>query len=193
VITALGLQKPAVLGHSMGAVSTLGLVSQFPDLPGAILLEDPPMWWNVTEASETERTERAAGMRKWILSLKDKSREELIAGEHAASPLWSDDELGPWADSKLRVSEKVVNIFEDRFITRLGWPEGLKVVTCPMMLITSDPERGAIVTPEGANSLQAVIPQLQVVHLPGAGHNIRREQFVGYVEAVRAFLASAGV
>ena len=45
VIAALGLQRPAVLGHSMGAVSTLALAGLYPDLPRAILLEDPPPWW----------------------------------------------------------------------------------------------------------------------------------------------------
>ena len=45
VITGLGLKQPAVLGHSMGAVTALGLAGTYPDLPGAILLEDPPPWW----------------------------------------------------------------------------------------------------------------------------------------------------
>ena len=42
VIRALGLKRPAVLGHSMGAASTLVLAGLYPDLPRAILLEDPP-------------------------------------------------------------------------------------------------------------------------------------------------------
>ena len=42
VIQALGLKRPAVLGHSMGAASTLVLAGMYPDLPRAILLEDPP-------------------------------------------------------------------------------------------------------------------------------------------------------
>src|SRR5689334_9107986 len=45
VITGLGLQRPAVLGHSMGAATALVLAGAYPDLPRAILLEDPPPWW----------------------------------------------------------------------------------------------------------------------------------------------------
>src|SRR5215218_7239361 len=39
-IAALGLHRPAVLGHSMGAATALALAGTRPDVPGAILLED---------------------------------------------------------------------------------------------------------------------------------------------------------
>lgn len=193
VIAALGLKKPPVLGHSMGAATTLGLASQFPDVPGAILLEDPPAWWAPQPDEDAVMAERAAGIMAWIKTLRTKTREELIAGERVNSPTWSDDELGPWADSKLRVNPVVGQIFQDRFVARLGWPEALRAVTCPALLITADPERGSIVTSEGAELLRAAIPQLQVMHLAGAGHNIHRERFEGYVAGVKSFLAAAGV
>ncbi|HRF48527.1 MAG TPA: alpha/beta hydrolase [Anaerolineales bacterium] len=193
LIAALGLRQPAVLGHSMGAGSTLGLASQFPEAVGAILLEDPPMWWRAPDPNDTTLAERAAGMGAWIAGLKLKTREELIAAERVNQPAWSDEELGPWADAKLRVSPHVARIFKDRFVERLGWPEALRTITCPALLISADPERGAIVTAEGAASLQAYMPQLQLVHIPGAGHNVRREQFAAYVQAVRGFLTSTGV
>ncbi len=192
VIESLGLHKPAVLGHSMGAASTLGLVAQRPDLPGAILLEDPPSWWLAPQPDDPATAQRVAGMRQWMLGLKEKTREQLIAAERVNSPTWAEDEFGPWADSKLRVSPNVARIFEERFMQRLGWPEALAVTSCPALLLRADPERGGIVTDDAAAALRAVIPHLSVVHIPGAGHNIRREQFDVYLQAVRAFLAAAG-
>ena len=59
VIRALGLKRPAVLGHSMGAASTLVLAGMYPDLPRAILLEDPPPWW--TPAAVQEAPSHAGG------------------------------------------------------------------------------------------------------------------------------------
>ena len=56
-------------------------------------------------------------------------------------------------------------------------------------LITADLDRGAIMRPEHAAAMQRQLPQLQVAHIPGAGHNIRREQFDRFLEVVRAFLA----
>ena len=186
VITGLGLRRPAVLGHSMGAATALALAGLYPDLPGAILLEDPPAWW-VVGVSPGFTPERQAQMRAGIVNLKRKTREELIADQHAASPAWSEAELGPWADSKLRLSFNVLN---RNNAPAEDWPTMVKKITCPVLLITADPARGAIVTTEGAAALQALVPQTQVVHLPGAGHSIRREQFDRYMETVRSFLAA---
>ena len=57
VISALGLHRPAVLGHSMGAATTLALAGAYPDVPRAILLEDPPAWWVAFRGSR-DRTMR---------------------------------------------------------------------------------------------------------------------------------------
>jgi pimeloyl-ACP methyl ester carboxylesterase len=185
VVAALRLHHPAVLGHSMGAATALLFAGTYPESPGAILLEDPPPWWMADFPAGFD-AERQAHTRAWITELKRKTREELIADQRAASPIWSEAELGPWADSKLRLSFNVLN--------RLGaaavdWQATLRRVTCPALLITADPAQGAIVTEEGAAAAQALIPQLRVAHIPGAGHSIRRGQFDRYIDVVRTFLA----
>jgi hypothetical protein len=37
-------------------------------------------------------------------------------------------------------------------------------------------------------AMQQQMPQLQVTHISGAGHSIRREQFDRYITVVRSFL-----
>lgn len=187
LIIGLGLRRPAVLGHSMGAATSLALAGSYPDLPGAILLEDPPPWWaGGPPADDPTAAERRARMNARIINLKRKTREELIAGQRAEAPAWPEAELGPWADAKLRFSLNVLN----RSGPATGdWPALVQRIACPTLLITADPERGALVTPEEAAALQALLPQVQVAPIPGAGHNIRREQFTRYLEVVRAFLA----
>jgi len=59
----------------------------------------------------------------------------------------------------------------------------------PVLLITADNSLGSIVTPETAEEAKRLCPSLTVLRLEGAGHNIRREAFERFVEAVRAFLA----
>jgi N-formylmaleamate deformylase len=188
VITALELHRPAVLGHSMGAATALAFAGMYPDIPGAILLEDPPSWWEPAGRGSPAGfdAERQARMRAGIVALKRKTREELIADQRTATPSWSEAELGPWADSKLRLSFNVLNRTGG---TTVDWPVLVQRIVCPVLLITADPSRGAIVTAEGAAALQTLAPQTRIVHIPEAGHSIRREQFTRYLEAVRAFLA----
>jgi len=185
VITGLGLHRPAVLGHSMGGGTALMLAGAYPELPGAILIEDAGMLHLTTVQTPADR-ERQAQMRNRIIELKRKKREEMIAEARAQSPSWSDAELGPWADAKLRFSLNALSGFG---VTPVDWQAILPRITCPALLITADPERGAIVTEEGARAIQALVPHMRVVHIPGAGHNVRREQFLHYMDVVRTFLA----
>lgn len=189
VITGLGLSRPAVLGHSMGAATALALAGTYPDLPGAILLEDPPSWW--TDWYETRAAgDRVAQMRETAIARKAMSRADLIAEQRAQEPGWSDDELQPWADAKQRVSLHVMSVFDRSNPKTVDWAATLSRITCPTLLLISDPELGGIVTAEDAAGLKALAPQAEVVHIPDAGHSIRRDQFQPYVEAVRAFLTA---
>jgi N-formylmaleamate deformylase len=184
VIAGLGLHRPAVLGHSMGAATALMLAGTHPHLVRAILLEDPPAWWVPSSPSESD-TQRWASMRARMIGLKRKTREELIAEQHAATPRWSEAELGPWANAKLRFSFYALD--------RIGpgdvdWQATLRRITCPALLITADPALEAIVSEQDAAAMKVLVPQLRVAHIPEAGHNIRREQFVRYMDIVRTFL-----
>lgn len=184
VLVGLGLEKPLILGHSMGALAALLFAGQYPDLPGALLLEDPPALWMPAAESAALTLEREAGFREWLSSLKTKTAAELIAEQHQQNTRWSDDELEPWADSKLRVSMNVLHIFK----TNQDWSPHLHGIPCPVLLITADPEQGAAVTPEAAVQLRALVPQVQIKHIADAGHNIRREQFEAYKRIVTDFL-----
>jgi N-formylmaleamate deformylase len=187
VITALDLQRPILLGHSLGAITTLLLAGRYPQLPRAILLEDPPPWW----ASYSEppfEPKWAVPARQGLILQQAESREAIIAKKHAESPTWAEAELGPWADAKLSVKLRAL----DRVVVpTINWPGLLQQVVCPVLLITADPDLKSAVTAKQANELRDLLPQTHIAHIGGAGHNIRREQFDAYLEVLRAFLSEA--
>jgi N-formylmaleamate deformylase len=189
IIAALGLNRPAVLGHSMGAATALVLAGTYPDVPSAILMEDPPAWW--TGWYETQDSgERVAQMRATALARKQMAVADLIAQQREQFPTWSDDELEPWAEAKQSISLNVLSVFDRGNPSSVDWPVMMRQITCPALLITADPTLGGIVTDETAAELQTLIPQLEVANVPKAGHSIRRDQFARYIEVVRAFLAA---
>jgi pimeloyl-ACP methyl ester carboxylesterase len=124
-------------------------------------------------------------MLAYIVELKRKTREELLADERTRSPGWSQDELEPWADAKLRLS---FNVLSRGLDPAPDWKAALPNIACPALLITGDPARGAIVTPETAAALKQLVPQLQIANIPASGHSIRRDQPARYLEVVRGFL-----
>jgi N-formylmaleamate deformylase len=186
-IAGLGLVRPAVLGHSMGAATALVMAGTYPDAVGAILLEDPPAWWvdRPPDGADADAERRA-----WMSGLKRATREELLAQQREETPGWSEAELGPWADSKQRFSCNLIRGFGTPPAGGLDWPATLGRIACPAQLITGDPALGAIVTEEDARALTALVSGLRVAHMAGAGHNIRRDRLEPYLGVVRAFLAN---
>jgi len=185
LIDGLGVQKPLILGHSMGAITTLAFAGSYPDLPRGILLEDPPALWTASLA-EVSLGSRLQRFGDWIVEIKRKTTDELIALCREQSPTWSEAELGPWAEAKLRLS---FNVLTSEQSASVDWPNVVSKILCPALLITADPVQGALVTAEGASALQEMLPQVKVEHISGAGHNIRREQYARYMERIQRFLA----
>ncbi len=188
-VVALKLEKPILAGHSMGAHSAFLVTARHPALMRATILEDPAFREPAGPVDEEQLKKRSAQMRQGILANRGMTREALIAKAHQQSPAWSEDELGPWADSKLRVSPNLAELQFGQPSATSIW-EDLAKITCSVLLITADPDKGAIVTPETAQKAAQVAPTLKVVRIQGAGHNIRREGFAAYMQAVRDFLTS---
>ncbi len=184
-IIALELEKPFILGHSLGAMTALIFASHYPDVPKAVLLEDPPNMWIPVTTSPQEAEQRMAEFRKSIINRRDQSRDELIAKQRQDTPQWSEKEIQNWADSKPLVDPNVSYIFKDVH----DWSSDLSNMTCPALLIKADPDKGALVTDETAKALQEIAPQLQVAHINNAGHSIHRDQFDNYMQVVRDFLS----
>jgi N-formylmaleamate deformylase len=187
-VQALGLAKPILMGHSIGANTALKAAGCYPELPRAVILEDPPLREAVVQENPATAQSFIENTRRSLLGYKAMSREELIEMIHSQAPTWPEDELGPWADSKLQVSLNFVEARKNRPMPVSPW-EDLARITCPALLITADPERGAIITPEVAQKAAGVLPSMKIVRINGAGHSIRREAFGAYMAAVEDFLA----
>jgi N-formylmaleamate deformylase len=189
---ALDLSKPILLGHSMGAITVLVLAGLFPDLPRAILLEDPPPFW-MTSEGQSQNDEFLQGFYSWLASNKRKTRDDLLAEGRAQNPDWSEAELEPWVNSKHRFSLNIAELINPPDMVSIGFPTLLKRVTCPGLFISADPARGAASGEKDITKIKEFIPHLQIIPVANAGHNIRRDQFAPYIDVVRQFLAGIKV
>jgi pimeloyl-ACP methyl ester carboxylesterase len=186
VITGLGLQRPFVWGHSMGAITAATLAANYPELVRAVVLEDPPLVAATPDPGGASREQDAAASRPAFPDFRAMSSQERLATAAAMNPGWHPDELPPWAESKAQFDPAIGNHFAS--FQGYPWRDVLARIVCPALLITADPEAGAIVTPAVAQEAAALLKQGQVVHIPGSGHNIHREQYEQTMLAVTAFL-----
>ena len=184
LIRELDINKPVIMGHSMGAGTTVNTAVNYPDLPRAIILEDPG--WRTTEISDEEARKQREDIGSVSLRYSKLTRDELVEECKKANPAWSEEEIGPWADSKLQFDTNMFSYPR----SGVSYTELVPKITCPALLITSD---GGIVPDETAQhavSLSKAELPLQWVKINGAGHNIRREQFSAFCDTVSKFLDS---
>ncbi len=183
LIDAMKLDKPILIGHSMGAETAAHVAYKYPNLIRAIVLEDPP--WRDGQFPE----DQARFMNEWREHLRQQqatmTQDDLVNMGIRDLPKWDEIEFEHWAEATLQLS---LNVLDYIVGERVEWRELCANIQCPTLLLTGDTELGAIVSPEIADEALNLLTDAQHVHISGAGHNIRREQFETYMDALRNFL-----
>jgi pimeloyl-ACP methyl ester carboxylesterase len=187
LIRGLGLQPAVVGGHSMGASISAEMAASHPGLARALILEDPAWFLQTPAHAEKTAAQQPADPISWLLEIFGKPLEEIIAKCREQNPTWQEAELQPWAESKQQFD---LNFFQIESMFHADWQQVVPAIECPTLLITADPEKGALVTPQIAQVAVDLNPRVQPVHVPGAGHSIRRENFLEFMRVVREFLDS---
>jgi N-formylmaleamate deformylase len=180
LVKQLGLKKPIIMGHSMGAGTTTNVAVAYPDLPKAIILEDPA-WLK----QDTMPPPNQADIKSYMTSLSKKTLEELKAEGRASNPLWSEEEIKPWAESKLQFDTR---LFDFMAVNPGSYKEQVPRIKCPTLLIIAESGLVSKATAEEAARLWKSPQPFKWVQIKGAGHSIRRENFRDYCDAVWSFL-----
>lgn len=183
LIKNLDLEKPGIIGHSMGAATAIKFSSAYPDNLSALILEDPPILDQPFDKEQAKTT-----LQEWKeknAAAKEKTVKELVGLKKKESPNWEEAILDAWAQAKLDVDPAV---FDHYPLNKTNWRSMFKSITCPTLLIAGDNEQGAIVTPKlGVEAIQ-LLEKGEFGHISGAGHCVCYEQYHPYLTMVQLFL-----
>ncbi len=182
VVAALELERPAMMGHSIGARTVAEFAAARPGIVERLVLIDPP-WTAVRESDGAVRDAERAAIHGWLESFAGMSDAELAALGRQQHPDWPEAEYPTWIESKRQVSPDAADD-----VASIGWGSIVAALDCPTLLIYGAPERGGIVTDEVAQRATRLNALITGRRLGGAGHNIHRENFDGFIDVVRRFL-----
>lgn len=183
LIDTLGLDRPVLIGHSMGGQAAAAAAALYPEKVRALVLEDPA--WFEDEPQESRERDAEAKCAQ-LREQHTMTRAALVEQGRQENPNWHEDELGPRADGKLQMRAHALRALITT--TRPGWQDFARAIQCPTLLVTGDPDRYIIVRPERCREALALNPRIREANVPGAAHCIHRDQFDVYMQKVETFL-----
>jgi pimeloyl-ACP methyl ester carboxylesterase len=204
VIEALGLVKPIVMGHSMGSASTMWFAARYPDVPLAVVLEDPQLRFADTPPPSGPSTEaRASGFtaaeifRKNNMSfseLLENSRENIAASWGSEQPPVA-EMVARWAQRGHQMVAKQQHhpyaaTWSQNSRARGGRPAAADLfesIAAPTLILKQD-DQGETRATNVAVAARLKHASSAIVHVQGAGHNVRRDQKERTLAALLPFL-----
>ena len=188
LITALKLEKPTLMGHSMGSASVAWFAAKYPDVARAVILEDPGLVRPAAPATATPPATPPPSIddrRATLLARNNQTEAALVADCMKNSPKWGQSECEYWAPSKLRHHPDTVRVTN---ALRPPIKDLLPKITAPTLILKADAQ-GELRTQN--EEIAKLLPKGKIVHIAGAGHNVRRENKAQTIEVLKAFLAGS--
>jgi N-formylmaleamate deformylase len=181
LVHELGLERAAVMGHSMGARIAAAFGVRHRDLAGPLVLVDPPL-------TGPGRPEYPTSLEAFMQQLADAKAGATIEDARPFFPNWSDEQLQlriewlPTCD-ETAVRETWLNFHREDAHTLFEQLE-------PPVLFMYGLE-SPVVTEDGAAEVRTLNPRLEYVGIERAGHMIPWDNLEDFLAATRRFLASA--
>lgn len=188
LLAALGLDRPLLLGHSLGGLIALTWAVDHPDAAAAIALEDTTLRGGPALAPAFDG---------W-LALSRLTPAQAAAHYAREHPEWTAEECCRRAESITAVAPAVfAELRDDNLRAVADGGSGDRIaplagIRSPLLLVHGDLEAGGMVHPDDATRLAVTVPNARVVRIPGASHSLHRDRPRAFLDAVVPFLEGRG-
>jgi N-formylmaleamate deformylase len=177
LVGVVGLERPIVLGHSMGARIAAAFGALHPDAAGPLLVVDPPL-------SGPGREPYPFPLEPYVRSLHQAQAGATADDMRPFFPTWTDEQLGVRADwlgtcDETAVVETYENFHNEDFFDY--WPR----LRPPALFVYG--LDSPVVPDEAVAEIAAANPAAQIEGVPAAGHMIPWDNLSGFLEVVRSF------
>ncbi len=189
-IAAQGLDRPVVLGHSMGGMNAMTFAAQNPDLLRALVLIDVGPGVSVDGVQQ---------VRQFVAGPYElESLDAWVEMTHQYYPFRSKEGIRKRLKVSLRETPEgnMAKMFDERFReadfrgvadARAGIWETAEALTVPTLLLHG--EKSPVLKREQAEEFADKVPVVRLVTIADAGHSVAGDQPEAFVEAVRDFLS----
>jgi len=104
------------------------------------------------------------------------------------APTWQTAELEPWLDAKYRFSVHAAPVICPAHLATIDMPAVMAAIRCPVVVLHGETWLGSLPTTAELDTLRSLVPDVEIIAIRGAGHDVRRDQPDNYPHALRAVL-----
>jgi pimeloyl-ACP methyl ester carboxylesterase len=207
-VQAMKLDKPILMGHSMGAATVMRLGAEYPNVARAIVMLDPllgPMGPNPSQTSARAAATQSAGRDapprpaadslpvsmfgspETLITQNNYAFDDLMATCRRQSPKWHVVDCQYWALSKKQYhgayTKEAWEVMSG--VMRIG--DSLAKISVPALILKAD-------APAEARKAHIEAARLmrngKLVHIDGAGHNLHHDDLDRTAQLLTAFLST---
>ncbi|RWR20435.1 alpha/beta hydrolase [Sinirhodobacter populi] len=173
------MNRPVVLGHSMGARTAIRAARKTPEPISGLILVDPPM-------SGPGRRSYPANWPWYGDSIRVAQKGCGVEEMRRFCPTWTEEQVALRAEWLHTCQWGAIRIAFDGFATddiHADMPQ----IRLPARLVIAG--GATVVLPEDADEMKSLMPQLEIRKVEGAGHMIPWDDLEGFLAAVLDFTA----
>lgn len=213
-VKVMKLQKPILMGHSLGAATVMRIGADYPEIARAIIMLDPILKGRASgpaaipnrstpaqtkPQSPSQPATPPAGTPNSHLSVSmfgdpqvlvaqnNFSFEDLVATGHRQFPLWSDLDVQYWALSKKQYHGPYNAESSQAMSGVMNIGNSLSKIQVPAIILKADASPEVRKSNEEAAS---VMPKGKLVHIDGAAHNLHHDKLERTTQVVKEFLST---
>jgi pimeloyl-ACP methyl ester carboxylesterase len=192
-------ERAVLWGHSLGSMTAAVVAARAPECVDALVLEDPPGTSLASGFSHSRYSLQFTGIRRL---LDEKFDAPALAARLATLPvqhprdgrtveLRDEVALRFSADCLVKMDPAVLGpLVAGRWLEGLDWFGELPRITCPTLLLRSDPDCGGMLSEAEAARVTELIPRCRRADHPGLGHNLHTADPGRTLTLISDFLAS---
>jgi len=195
---ALGLEKPILMGHSMGGATVIRLGAEHPDFASSIIVVDAgiggPRPQRKGEAntppppppSQDPMAVTMRGTPETLVAQNNYNFDDLVAKAHRENPRWSMKDCEYWAVAIKRYHGPYSDETWQAMSGTMRNDNALAKIKVPMVILKADasPE-----IREAHLKSASVMQKGKLIHIDNSAHNVQRDQPEQMAEAIKEFLS----
>lgn len=200
-LRAMKLEKPILMGHSMGAGTVMRIGAAYPDLPRAVIMLDPGLGPPPAPRGAAAPRPQVpgpgpagrppalvmGGTPEALVAQNNRAYDGLVAQCRKQTPKWDVLDCEYWAVSKRIYHGSYTSAGRGFGPGGMNRSEALARITAPALILKAD------ASPEVRRANEEAARALRngrLVHIDGAGHNLHHDERQRTVKVLREFLGS---